>query len=195
MKNMTKMHIPFFVAGLILITNGLGHSATPQAKQKPSAHRKPAITYAHVQRTIIVNKADNLLKLFITGQPYRYWRVATGKYHCTPEGTFRIIEKSYISRSGDNPLGTRWLGLNTLGRRHRLRVGIHGTNDPQSIGHWASLACIRMHNADVDYLYELVPVGTTVKVVNIPPDKQATPAIHQRQTKQRMPMKLASSHH
>lgn len=190
---MTKLHIPFVAAGLTLITICAAYSASPQALQKRSAQRKPA--KAHLQRTIIVNKADNLLKLFVTGQPCRYWKVATGKYHCTPEGTFRIIEKSYISRSGDSPLGTRWLGLNTLGRRHLMRVGIHGTNDPQSIGHWASLACIRMHNADVNYLYELVPVGTTVKVVNIPPDKRTTPAIHHKQAGQRAPIKLASFHH
>ena len=188
-----KPCVHFCAAGLALITICPAQSALPQAQQKLSVRRKPATT--HLQRTIIVNKADNLLKLFVTGQPCRYWKVATGKYHCTPEGTFRVIEKSVISRSGDNPLGTRWLGLNTLGRRHRLRVGIHGTNDPQSIGHWASLACIRMHNADVNYLYELVPVGTTVKVVNIPPDKAIVSVAHQKLARQRIPIKLASLHH
>jgi len=190
---MTRSYTAFFAACLALITICPSHSASPQAQQRPMVHRRPAT--AHPQRTIIVNKADNLLKLFVTGQPCRYWKVATGKYHCTPEGTFRVIEKSVISRSGDNPLGTRWLGLNTLGRRHRLRVGIHGTNDPQSIGHWASLACIRMHNADVNYLYELVPVGTTVKVVNIPPDKPTVSVAHQKQARQQVPMRLASLHH
>jgi len=192
---MIKLHILSFVAALSISINCPGYSAAPQTRQMSSACQRPVRGRVQVQRTIIVNKADNLLKLFITGQPYRYWRVATGKCHCTPEGTFKIIEKSYISRSGDNPLGTRWLGLNTLGRRHRLRVGIHGTNDPQSIGHWASLACIRMHNSDVNYLYELVPVGTTVKVVNIPPDKPAKSVVQHKQIKPRMPMKLASFRH
>jgi|GEM_PF-2525691 len=193
MRNMRKLYVVFPAACLALITTYPAQSASPQAQQRPSARRKPATV--HLQRTIIVNKADNLLKLFVTGQPCRYWKVATGKYHCTPEGTFRIIERSVVSRSGDNPLGTRWLGLNTLGRRHRLRVGIHGTNEPQSIGHWASLACIRMHNADVNYLYELVPVGTTVKVVNIPPDKPTVSVAHQKQARQQVPMRLASLHH
>ena len=166
MKTMKRQLVPMFVSCLVLRLDASSPCASPIVRQKPAT--------IHIQRTIIVNKADNLLKLFVTGQPCRYWKVATGKYHCTPEGTFRIIEKSYISRSGDSPLGTRWLGLNTLGRRHLMRVGIHGTNDPKSIGHWASLACIRMHNEDVNYLYDLVPVGTTVKVVNISPDKPAT---------------------
>lgn len=179
--NMTKLHLPFFIASLFLTTNCPSNSAAPQVRQSSTVRQQSAET--HVERTIIVNKADNLLKLFVTGQPCRYWRVATGKYHCTPEGTFRIIEKSVVSRSGDNPLGTRWLGLNTLGRRHLLRVGIHGTNDPQSIGHWASLACIRMHNSDVNYLYEIVPIGTTVRIVNIPPDQPLTLLARQKQTK------------
>jgi len=179
--NMTKLHLPFFIASLFLTTNCPRNSAAPQVRQSSTVRQQSAET--HVERTIIVNKADNLLKLFVTGQPCRYWRVATGKYHCTPEGTFRIIEKSVVSRSGDNPLGTRWLGLNTLGRRHLLRVGIHGTNDPQSIGHWASLACIRMHNSDVNYLYEIVPIGTTVRIVNIPPDQPLTLLARQKQTK------------
>ena len=192
---MIKIHILSFATALLISINCPGYSDAPQTRQRSTARQRPISGRVEVQRTIIVNKADNLLKLFITGQPYRYWRVATGKYHCTPEGTFRIIEKSYISRSGDTPLGTRWLGLNTLGRRHLLRVGIHGTNDPQSIGHWASLACIRMHNSDVNYLYELVPIGTTVKVVNISSDKPAKSAIQHKQIKTRTPMKMASFRH
>ena len=189
---MTKIHIPLFLAGLILTIVVPGNSALQQTRPGSMTRHKPARTRVQVQRTIVVNKADNLLKLFVTGQPCRYWRVATGKYHCTPEGKFIVIEKSIVSRSGHNPLGTRWLGLNTLGRRHLLRVGIHGTNDPQSIGHWASLSCIRMHNSDVNYLYELVPIGTTVRVVNFPPDQPLTLLARQKQTKRWVSATLTS---
>jgi lipoprotein-anchoring transpeptidase ErfK/SrfK len=42
---------------------------------------------------------------------------------------------------------------------------IHGTNNPGSIGHFASYGCIRMHNHDVMDLYRRVDVGTPVVVL------------------------------
>ena len=41
---------------------------------------------------------------------------------------------------------------------------IHGTNAPNSIGHYASYGCIRMHNADIMDLYQRVDVGALVMV-------------------------------
>ncbi len=134
----------------------------------PSAHaapRKPAPI--KVRRTILVNKWDNSLRFYQTGQPMRRFPVATGLYRCTPEGTFRVIEKSYISRSGQGPFGTRWMGLNTLGKRGLYHIGIHGTNQPETIGKYASKACVRMNNRDINWLYERVPQGTTVRIVNV----------------------------
>ncbi len=59
----------------------------------------------------------------------------------------------------DNPVGTRWLGLEWEG------YGIHGTNNPASIGSAVSGGCIRMYNADVERLTGLVPIGTPVTFV------------------------------
>ena len=42
--------------------------------------------------------------------------------------------------------------------------GIHGTNRPGSIGYRASAGCFRMHNTDVEELYDIVPNGTIVVV-------------------------------
>jgi hypothetical protein len=64
----------------------------------------------------------------------------------------------------ENPLGTRWIKwLTSDGRETGL--GFHGTNEPQSIGKNASQGCIRMRQADVEELYEIVPVGAVVRVV------------------------------
>ncbi|MCP5120636.1 MAG: L,D-transpeptidase, partial [bacterium] len=57
----------------------------------------------------------------------------------------------------DNPLGTRWLGVS------KPHYGIHGTNLPESIGKRASGGCIRLHNAHVEELFELVEIGDTVE--------------------------------
>jgi lipoprotein-anchoring transpeptidase ErfK/SrfK len=63
----------------------------------------------------------------------------------------------------DNPLGARALYLwqdnaDTLYR-------IHGTNEPDSIGHNVSSGCIRMRNESAVDLYERTPIGTKVIVL------------------------------
>ncbi|MBA2687958.1 MAG: L,D-transpeptidase [Gemmatimonadaceae bacterium] len=52
-------------------------------------------------------------------------------------------------------LGTRRLVLGD-------GYGIHGTNNPESIGRSVSHGCVRMRNEDIEKLFEMVPVGTPV---------------------------------
>ncbi|WP_112663713.1 L,D-transpeptidase [Microvirga flavescens] len=59
----------------------------------------------------------------------------------------------------DNPLGARALYLGSTLYR------IHGTNEPDTIGHAVSSGCIRMLNRDVIDLYNRVPVGASVVVI------------------------------
>jgi len=63
-----------------------------------------------------------------------------------------------IGPGADNPLGTRWMGLNLKG------FGIHGTNVPSSIGKAASHGCVRMAKRDLEELFELVEVGDVVVI-------------------------------
>jgi len=62
-----------------------------------------------------------------------------------------------------NPLGARALYLYRDGRDTYFRL--HGTNEPQSIGHAVSSGCIRLFNQDIIDLYGRVPVGTRVTVI------------------------------
>jgi L,D-transpeptidase ErfK/SrfK len=62
----------------------------------------------------------------------------------------------------DNPMGS-----------HVLRLGwpeyaIHGTNKPASIGLRGTHGCLRMYPEDIESIYEIVPVGTPVTVLNEP---------------------------
>jgi lipoprotein-anchoring transpeptidase ErfK/SrfK len=63
----------------------------------------------------------------------------------------------------DNPLGARALYLYRDG--HDTFFRLHGTNEPDSIGHAVSSGCIRLLNQDIIDLYNRVPVGTHVKVI------------------------------
>ena len=62
----------------------------------------------------------------------------------------------------DNPLGQYKF---TLGWPSYL---IHGTNKPYGVGLRSSHGCMRLYPEDVAKLFEMVPVGTTVTVVNQP---------------------------
>ncbi|MEW9524211.1 L,D-transpeptidase [Agrobacterium radiobacter] len=62
-----------------------------------------------------------------------------------------------------NPLGARALYLYRGGNDTMFRL--HGTNQPQSIGHAMSSGCIRMLNHDIIDLYSRVPVGSKVVVL------------------------------
>ncbi|WP_084704770.1 L,D-transpeptidase [Beijerinckia mobilis] len=63
----------------------------------------------------------------------------------------------------ENPLGARALYLYQGNRDTLFRI--HGTNEPDTIGHAVSSGCIRMMNADVIDLFQRVPVGTRVVVM------------------------------
>ncbi len=59
------------------------------------------------------------------------------------------------------PFGARWLGLNAPNGDY----SIHGTNNSNSIGKDIFNGCIRMYNNNVIELYNLVQIGTTVKII------------------------------
>ncbi|WP_141201760.1 L,D-transpeptidase family protein [Paludifilum halophilum] len=120
---------------------------------------------------IDIDLAINRLILFKNGTVQNVYPVATGRTpSLTPEGTFTIITKfikpGWKGIPGgvpENPLGERWLGLKVNGDQGRT-YGIHGTNNPQSIGSHASSGCVRMYNEDVIQLYDTVPIGTPVTI-------------------------------
>jgi len=59
----------------------------------------------------------------------------------------------------DNPLGTRAMNLSWTYYR------IHGIDNPEKIGRRASNGCFGLYNHHVEYLYDLVRVGTQVVVI------------------------------
>jgi lipoprotein-anchoring transpeptidase ErfK/SrfK len=83
--------------------------------------------------------------------------------------TFRYDEKMlkrgergknfYILKPGpNNPVGVIWIALNKRG------IGIHGTDEPDTIGKVASHGCIRLANWDIVRLAGRVKAGVPVEV-------------------------------
>jgi L,D-transpeptidase ErfK/SrfK len=104
----------------------------------------------------------------------------------TPEGTTKIVSRqkdpvwvvpksvhdehaesgdilpSVVPAGPDNPLG-----------QYMFRLGwpsylIHGTNKPYGVGMRSSHGCLRLYPEDIAVLFNLVPIGTKVTVVNQP---------------------------
>ncbi len=126
---------------------------------------------------IIINKSTNTLYLYSNGELYKTYPIATGKDpQYTPEGNFSIANKVENHRNElKEQLGICWMGLsvpyekdNRAANDDRApmgkKYGIHGTNEPDSIGEYASGGCIRMSNEQAVELFALVDVGTPVEI-------------------------------
>ena len=68
----------------------------------------------------------------------------------------------FMAGGPGNPMGARALYIGQTVYR------IHGTNQPQTIGHAVSSGCFRLVNGDIIDLYDRVPVGTRIVVKQAP---------------------------
>ena len=146
-----------------------------RVRTKPVAPKVSVGTYAKV---IVINRSINRLYLYKGNKLSRTFPVATGQaIYPTPRGTWHIVVKyrnpwwypptsslwarglKPVPPGPNNPLGTRWMGLDAPG------VGIHGTDAPSSIGYSASHGCVRMQVPDAEWLFDHVDIGTTVFVL------------------------------
>lgn len=121
---------------------------------------------------IRINIPAFTLTLFSGEVPVKTYPIAVGK-PASPSriGTCEVVGKAEyptwyppdgrppVPPGPDNPISCRWLGLSWSG------YGIHGTNNPSSIGKAVTLGCIRMHDKDVMELFDIVPVGAKVEFV------------------------------
>lgn len=75
-----------------------------------------------------------------------------------PKWIDREQGKTYHPDDPDNPLGERWIALEGVegAAKGRSGFGIHGTISPESIGKNGSRGCIRLHNRDVEELFDLL---------------------------------------
>ena len=134
---------------------------------------------AFASRKIFVDTQEHLLEVFDHDQLVCVFPITPGsKTLPAPVGTWKILgatvwpwfrydegmlnygvrtENYYNLPPGPNNLvGILWMGLNKPG------IGIHGTNNPETIGRAASHGCIRLANWDAARVKDLVSVGNTV---------------------------------
>jgi lipoprotein-anchoring transpeptidase ErfK/SrfK len=143
---------------------------------------QPKVTEKDLARqygtVLIVDRKDFKLTLYKDLKKVKTYGIAVGRIGLeTPAGLYHIQNKAenpawHVPNSawagklagkvipGDdptNPIVARWMGIYD-------GAGIHGTNEPGSIGSAASHGCIRMRVAEVEQLYDEVPVGAPIYI-------------------------------
>ncbi len=139
-----------------------------------------AVTARSLGPTVVVRVDRNELELYDGFDLQQTWDVATAKPGwTTPVGVWTIWDlrenpawynpaldswganlPAVVPGGPGNPMGTRAIYIDAPGL-----IRIHGTTDPSSIGRYASHGCIRMHNEEIEDLFERIPVGAHVVVV------------------------------
>jgi L,D-transpeptidase ErfK/SrfK len=107
---------------------------------------------------IVIDTVRINLSLYRGGNIQNTYSVSVGKPNTpTPIGDWIIIDKE-VNPGG--PFGVRWMRLNVPWGGY----GIHGTDNPSSIGSASSHGCIRLLNEEVIKLFDTVQLGTQVKI-------------------------------
>jgi lipoprotein-anchoring transpeptidase ErfK/SrfK len=164
----------WMVAAVATMLGGVSVAAQSVEPVAAAAHvQQPAglkpVVRAGGQHLIVVSIPERKLVLMEDGAVKKVYPVAVGKGSTpSPVGRFtinaRVSNPTYSHRGKvvgpgpKNPVGSRWMGLSLKG------YGIHGTNEPGSIGKAASHGCIRMGKADLEELFAQVEVGDAVEI-------------------------------
>jgi lipoprotein-anchoring transpeptidase ErfK/SrfK len=132
----------------------------------------------HEPNLILIQVAKRRLMYFLEPQLALEFPIGVARPNIQRYGTTRITEKrrdptwvptptqrriyrglpGSVRPGPSNPLGTRALNLTIPNYR------IHGTNDDSYIGMARSDGCFRMYNSDVEFLFDIVSVGTKVVI-------------------------------
>jgi lipoprotein-anchoring transpeptidase ErfK/SrfK len=161
-----------------------GYVPNPKDEQLDIVYQRQPVFYRTSEKpgTIVVNTEKRFLYLVEGNNRAIRYGIGVGRdgfqwsgiHHITRKAEWpdwtpppeMIKRQPYLPRwmagGPGNPLGARALYIGTTVYR------IHGTNQPQTIGHAVSSGCFRLVNPDVINLYEQVPVGTKVVVQHAP---------------------------
>ena len=154
----------------------------------PTRVVQPRVADDTMGRTIVGRVNENRLYLYDGFRVIRTFTVASAKPgFTTPVGDWKIYDMkkdptwynpaldgwgaglpAVIPGGPGNPMGPRAIYITAPGL-----IRIHGTTDDASIGRYASHGCIRMHNAEVIQLFDMVKVGEHVIIVGQRPANAA----------------------
>lgn len=156
-------------------------SATANSKRASASDAERERPLIREDTRLVINIPSRTLWVYHGDQIARYFPVGVGRVgFMTPMGHFQVLRKVEepgwenpykakgairIAPGEENPLGTRWIGFY---RKNGGEFGIHGTDNPGSVGKFSSHGCIRMKVPDAEALFDMVDVGTPIDVIYEP---------------------------
>ena len=161
-----------------------GYVPDPSEEQLDVVYQRQPVFFRTTEKpgTIVVSTPERFLYLIQGNNRAIRYGVGVGRDGFQWSGIHRISRKSewpdwrppaemiarqpylprFMAGGPGNPLGARALYIGHTVYR------IHGTNQPQTIGHAVSSGCFRLTNPDIINLYQRVPIGTKVVVLHAP---------------------------
>jgi lipoprotein-anchoring transpeptidase ErfK/SrfK len=161
-----------------------GYVPSPQEEETDVAWQRQPVFFRTTEApgTIVVHTSERYLYLVQGNNRAIRYGIGVGRDGFQWSGIHKISRKAewpdwtppdemiarqpylprFMAGGPGNPMGARALYIGSTIYR------IHGTNQPQTIGHAVSSGCFRLVNGDVTDLYERVPVGTRVVVRHAP---------------------------
>ena len=94
------------------------------------------------------------------GQKFRVQSKSVNPGWRIPKGLQAKYGMAFMPHSDENPVGSRWMGLS--------HYGLHGTHAPMGVGRLVSHGCIRHYPEDIEQLFDLTSVGTSVELIYEP---------------------------
>ena len=133
---------------------------------------------------IKVNKQQLRLTLFKGGEVVKSWPVSIGKgrgkvkssrldlitptgtftiYRVIPDATKLVFDPAWFDEPGKAAPGA--YGSKLISFYNKWEIAIHGTNNPGSVGRWATHGCIRLKNPDIEDLVNYVKPKMKIVIV------------------------------
>ena len=156
----------------------------PDDESRALAYQRQLVFFrtAEPMGTILVDTSKDFLYLVLGDNRAMRYAIGVGRDCFQWQGFTKISHKTewpdwtptpeaiaeqpdlprFMAGGPGNPLGARAIYLSDAGYR------IHGTNEPEAIGHAVSSGCIRLVNSDIIDLYQRVPIGARVIVEQAP---------------------------
>jgi lipoprotein-anchoring transpeptidase ErfK/SrfK len=157
-----------------------GYTPTPEEEDLNGPYERQVVFFRTTEApgTIVVHTADRYLYLVQPNNRAIRYGIGVGRDGFQWAGMHKIVRKQawpdrrpppemierqpylprFMAGGPGNPMGARALYIGSTVYR------IHGTNQPQTIGHAVSSGCFRLVNGDIIDLYDRVPVGTKIVV-------------------------------
>jgi len=155
-----------------------GYQPTPEEAQLSGSYERQEVFFRSTEApgTVIIDSKNRFLYLVQPNNRAIRYGIGVGREGFQWAGLEKISRKQewpdwrpppemierqpylprFMAGGPGNPLGPRAMYLgHTIYR-------IHGTNQPQTIGHAVSSGCFRLVDTDIIDLYDRVPVGTKV---------------------------------